>query len=223
MCVVRVPSTTGCGACPAATAFSWTLPCRSSLARIRICDRQDSFSAPADHLAPPAIQVHILPCVPKPALDSPAQAVIRLRRRSRSVGRTGAPTEPNDGLCGAVQRRFRDARQDMDLYSGWCQVVSGRAETVLPIADPDPRQARSTRQCPGEGGSRGARPAPRGGRHPYNTHLAGCPHADSDAVDLIATHSQVGQKGALDFVRDPLHEPDQAGADRIGELQHPPR
>lgn len=111
----------------------------------------------------------------------------------------------------------------MYLYSGWRQVVSGRAETVLAIADPDPRQARSTRQCPGEGGSRGARPAPRGGRHPYTTHLADCPHADSDAVDLISTHGQIGQKGALDFVRYPLHESDQAGADWIGDLKHFPR
>ena len=111
----------------------------------------------------------------------------------------------------------------MDLYSGWRQVVSRRGAAWLAIADAGTRLARSTRQCPGKGGSRGARPAPRGGRHPYTTHLADCPHADSDAVDLIATHSQVGQKSALDFVRDPLHEPDQAGADWIGELQHPPR
>lgn len=53
MCGVRVPPTPGCGACPAATAFPWTLPCRSSLARIRICDRQPGHYAPADHLAPP--------------------------------------------------------------------------------------------------------------------------------------------------------------------------
>lgn len=111
----------------------------------------------------------------------------------------------------------------MGLYSRWRQVVSGRAPAGLAIADPDPRQARSARQCPGEGGSRGARPAPRGGRHPYTTHLAGCPHADSDAVDLIATHGEIRQKGALDLVRYPLHETDQAGADWIGDLQHFPR
>lgn len=80
----------------------------------------------------------------------------------------------------------------MDLYSGWRQVVSGRAPAGLAIADPDPRQTRSTRQCPGEGGSRGARPAPRGGRHPYTTHLAGCPHADLREVALMKNPAEAG-------------------------------
>ncbi len=48
----------------------------------------------------------------------------------------------------------------MGLYSGWRQVVSGRAVAGLAIADPDPRQARSTRQYPGKAVAAGHAPHP---------------------------------------------------------------
>lgn len=122
-------------------------------------------------------------------------------------GGTGAPRgQGRIGFCIADGATGRRARGDGagDRRSGF---APGAIDTAVSR----------------EGGSRGARPAPRGGRHPYTTHLANCPHADSDAVDLISTHGQIGQKGALDFVRYPLHESDQAGADWIGDLKHFPR
>ena len=91
---------------PRGDRLSWTLPCRSSLARAGICDRRPCCPAPADHLAPPAIQIHILPCVPKPALDSPVQPVIRPRRRSRAANGAGA-TVPRGCALGARSRRSR--------------------------------------------------------------------------------------------------------------------
>lgn len=48
----------------------------------------------------------------------------------------------------------------MGLYSGWRQVVAGRVVARLAIADPDSRQARSTRQCPGKAAAAGHAPHP---------------------------------------------------------------